>query len=194
MGLIHQRGRAAGSREGDQEQASAKRKSGGKIQRALEHLAITDRASGAAVLAPGRRASDLRPAQLIGSGGNGVISPAGSAMEQGLHQAATGGAEEMGGNQLGGPGEITATTSNDHELTTTWQKDRGKQRRIRQCQCGGLSEQKHGKKMSAEGFLFKGSSYRGGDPLITSLLYQYGRTMRQVRRDLRGSLLESLRL
>jgi hypothetical protein len=104
------------------------------------------------VLLPGGRAGDLGPAQLIGSGGNGLISPAGSAMEQGLHQAATGGAEEMGGNQLGGPGEITATTSHDHELTTTWQKDRGKQRRIRRRQCGGLSKRKHGMKRAQKDF------------------------------------------
>ena len=61
--------------------------------------------------------------ELIGGGRDGLISPAGSAMEQGLHQAATGGTQEMGGNQLGGPGEITATTGNDHQLAVAWQKD-----------------------------------------------------------------------
>ena len=123
MGLIEQGGSATGTGKADHQKASAKRKSGGQIERSLEYLAIANRPGGAAVLAPGSRAGDLGPAELIGSGGNGLISPAGSAMEQGLHQAATGGAQEMGGNQLGGPGEITATTSHDHELTTTWQKD-----------------------------------------------------------------------
>jgi hypothetical protein len=47
-------------------------------------------------------------------------------MEQGLHQAATGGAQEMGSNQLGGPGEITATTSHDHQLATARQKQGAK--------------------------------------------------------------------
>ena len=36
--------------------------------------------------------------------------------------------------------------------------------------------------MSAGGFLFKGSGNSGGHPLITPLLYQYWRTMRQVGR------------
>ena len=52
-----------------------------------------------------------------------LIRAAGSAMEQGLHQAATGGMQEMGGDQFGGPGEITATTSHDHELAAAWQKN-----------------------------------------------------------------------
>jgi hypothetical protein len=60
-------------------------------------------------------------------------------MEQGLHQAATGGTQKMGGDHFGGPGEITASTSHDHELAAAWQKDCGKQRRIRRRQCGSLS-------------------------------------------------------
>ena len=76
-----------------------------------------------AVRAPGCRAGDLGPAELIGGGRDGLIRAAGSAMEQGLHQAATGGTQEMGGNQLGGPGEITATTGHNHQLAATWQKD-----------------------------------------------------------------------
>jgi hypothetical protein len=61
-------------------------------------------------------------------------------MEQGLHQAATGGTQEMGSNQLGGPGEITATTSHNHQLTATREKQRAKKRTIRRRQCGGLGE------------------------------------------------------
>ena len=58
-GLIHQGGGAAGTGEGDHEQASAQGESGGQIQRALEHLAIADRASGAAVLLEGAQGSML---------------------------------------------------------------------------------------------------------------------------------------
>jgi len=76
------------------------------------------------VLLPGSGAGDLRPAELIGSWGDGLISPAGSAMEERLHQAATGGAQQVGGNQLGGPGEITATTGHDHQLATAREKER----------------------------------------------------------------------
>jgi hypothetical protein len=103
-------------------------------------------------------------------------------MEQGLHHAATGGAQEMGSDQFGGPGEITATTGHDHQLATAREEQRAEKGTIRRHQCGGLGERKHERKMSAGGFLFKGSGNSGGHPLITPLLYQYWRTMRQVGR------------
>ena len=78
-----------------------------------------DRPSRAAVLLPGSGAGDWRPAELIGSRGDGLIRTPGIAVEQGLHHAATGGLQEMGSDALGRPGEITATTSHDHQLAAT---------------------------------------------------------------------------
>ncbi len=92
-GLIHQGGGAAGTGEGDHQKRCTKRESGCQIEGALKHLAITDRASGAAVLLPGRGAGHLRPAELIGRQCNGLIGAAGIAMKERLDQAATRGAE-----------------------------------------------------------------------------------------------------
>jgi hypothetical protein len=153
MGLIEQGSRATGTGEADHEQGSAEGKSGEQIPRAPEHLAIADWACGAAVLAPGSRACDLGPAELISGGGNGLIRATGCAMEERLHQAASGRAQEMGGNELRRPSEITTATSHDHQLATTREKQRAKKGTIRWRQYGGLSERKHGKKMSTRGFL-----------------------------------------
>jgi hypothetical protein len=46
---------------------------------------------------------------------DGGISPAGTAMEQALHRAASGSQVEGGGDQIGGPIEITATPGHDHQ-------------------------------------------------------------------------------
>ena len=63
-------------------------------------------------------------AELIGRRGNGLIRATGAAMEERLHQAPTAGAQQMGGDQLGRPGEITATTGHDHQLATAREKQR----------------------------------------------------------------------
>ena len=88
------------NRGSDHQKASPHGQGCQQIERALEHLAIANRPGGAAVLAPGSRAGDLGPAELISGSGDRLIRAAGSAMEQGVHQAATGGTQEMGGNQL----------------------------------------------------------------------------------------------
>jgi hypothetical protein len=122
-GLIEQGGGAAGTGEGDHQQPGAEGEGFHQIDGVLKHLAVANRAGGAAVLLPESRAGKLEPTELISSGGNRLIGAASSAMEHRLHQAATGGAQEMGGDQLRRPGEITTTTGHDHQLTTSRQKE-----------------------------------------------------------------------
>ena len=114
--LIHQRGGAACTGEGDHQQGCTGRQRGHQLEGALQHLAIADRPSGTAVLTPAGGAGDLGPAQLIGCHGNGLIGAAGGAMQQGHHQAGGGGPQQMGGDHSWRPGEITATGGHDHQL------------------------------------------------------------------------------
>jgi hypothetical protein len=82
--------------------------------RLLEQLAVADRPGGAAVLLPLGRHHQGAPAQLMGSAGNGGISAAGPAMQKQMHQPAAAAGEQLSGDALMGPGEITAATSGDH--------------------------------------------------------------------------------
>jgi hypothetical protein len=57
------------------------------------------------------------PAQLLGSATNGGISAAGTAVEQQVNKAAAAAGQQLSGNPLLGPGQITATTCRDHKRT-----------------------------------------------------------------------------
>jgi hypothetical protein len=83
----------------------------------LEKLAVADRPGGAAVALPLGRHHQRGPAQLLGSAANGGIGPAGPAMEKQMHQPAATAGEELSGNPLLGPGQITAATCRDHQRT-----------------------------------------------------------------------------
>jgi hypothetical protein len=80
----------------------------------MEQLAVADRPGGAAVLLPLGRHHQGAPTQLMGSAGNGGISAASTAVEQQMHQPAAAAGEQLSGDALMGPGEITAATSGDH--------------------------------------------------------------------------------
>ena len=56
-----------------------------------------------------------QPAQLLGRPTNSGISAAGPAMENQMHQPATAAGEQLSGNPLLGPGQITTTTGCDHK-------------------------------------------------------------------------------
>ena len=81
----------------------------------LKQLAIADRPGGPAMPLPLGRHHQRRPAQLMGRTADGGISPTGPAMENQVHQPAPGAGEQLSGNPLMGPGQITATTSRDHQ-------------------------------------------------------------------------------
>ena len=55
------------------------------------------------------------PAQLLGCATNGGISAAGTAMENQMHQPATAAGEQLSGNPLMGPGQITTAPGRDHK-------------------------------------------------------------------------------
>jgi len=59
----------------------------------------------------------------MGSSANGGIGPAGPAMEYQMHQPAATAGEQLSGDPLMGPGQITAATGGDHQRTgraRTW--------------------------------------------------------------------------
>ena len=54
----------------------------------------------------------------MGRAGNGGIGTAGSAMEQQMDQPAAAAGQQLSGNALMGPGQITAATGCDHKGPT----------------------------------------------------------------------------
>jgi len=78
----------------------------------LKQLAIADWPSGPAMELPlGRWGCP----GFVDSAANGGISAAGAAVEQQVNKAATAAGEQLSGNPLLGPGQITATTGCDHK-------------------------------------------------------------------------------
>ena len=119
MGLMEQGGGAGAAGEGDHQEACGwlawRGPGGGELAGALQHLAITHRAGTTAIKAP-LRANDFHgPAEAGGGLIDGGIGAAGTAMEQALHRAASGGQAEGGGDLIRGPIEITAPTGHDHQ-------------------------------------------------------------------------------
>jgi hypothetical protein len=56
-----------------------------------------------------------RPAQLKSGATDGAISAAGPAMEQPMHELATGAGQKDSGDLRGQPEQIAATTGHDHK-------------------------------------------------------------------------------
>ena len=84
----------------------------------LEQLAIADRPCGAAMAPPLGRHHQRAPAQLMGGTGNGGIGAAGTAVEQQMDKPAAAAGQQLSGNPLMGPGQITAATGRDHKRTS----------------------------------------------------------------------------
>ena len=119
MGLVEQGGGAGATGEGDHQQTGGRLTwrgtGGGQLAGALQHLAITHRPGATAIKAP-LGAEDFHGPAEAGSGLiDGGIGAAGTAMEKALHRPASGGQTEGGGDLIGGPIEITATTGHDHQ-------------------------------------------------------------------------------
>jgi len=83
--------------------------------RLLEQFPVADRPGGAAMATPLSWHHKRRPTQLMGSAGNGDISATSTAVEQQMHQPAAAAGEQLSGNALMGPGQITAATGSDHK-------------------------------------------------------------------------------
>jgi hypothetical protein len=119
MGLMEQGGGAGAAREGDHQEAGGwlawSGAGGGELAGALQHLAITHRPGTTAIKAP-LGADDFHgPTEARGGLIDGGIGPTGTAMQEALHGAASGGQAEGGGDLIGGPIEITAPTGHDHQ-------------------------------------------------------------------------------
>jgi hypothetical protein len=119
MGLTEQGGGAGATGEGDHQEAAGwlawSGAGGGELAGALQHLAITHRAGTTAIKAPLGAEDFHRPTEAGGGLIDGGIGAAGTAMEQALHRAASGGQAEGGGDLIRGPIEITAPTGHDHQ-------------------------------------------------------------------------------
>ena len=53
----------------------------------------------------------------MGCTGNGGVGAAGTAVENQMHQPAAAAGEQLSGNPLMGPGQITTATGRDHQRT-----------------------------------------------------------------------------
>jgi len=119
MGLMEEGGGAGAAREGDHEEAggwfACSGPGGGELAGALQHLAITHRAGATAIKAPLGAEDFHGPAEAGGGLIDSGIGAAGTAMQEALHGAASGGNAEGGGDLIGGPIEITAPTGHDHQ-------------------------------------------------------------------------------
>ncbi len=119
MGLVEQGGGAGATGEGDHQEAGRRLAwsgaGGGELAGALQHLAITHRPGATAIKAPLRAEDFPGPTEAGGGLIDGGIGAAGTAMEQALHRAASGGQTEGGGDLIGRPIEITATPGHDHQ-------------------------------------------------------------------------------
>jgi len=116
---MEQGGGAGATGKGDHQQSSGwlawRGAGGGELAGALQHLAITHRPRATAIKAPLGAKDFHGPTEAGGGLIDGGIGAAGTAMEKALHRAASGSQAEGGGDLIGGPIEITATTGHDHQ-------------------------------------------------------------------------------
>ena len=87
----------------------------GLDQGLLEEAPIADGAGTAAIAAPISGEGLNAPAQLVGSAADDLIGATGTAMEQQMDGATTAALEQSRGDALLRPGEITTTSSDDHD-------------------------------------------------------------------------------
>ena len=119
--LLHERGRAGTTGEGHHQHRGDRARGGvghGPGDGLLEQLAIADRPGCPAMPLPLGRHHQRAPAQLMGRTGNGGIGAAGTAVENQMHQPAAAAGQQLSGNPLMGPGQITAATGRDHKRTS----------------------------------------------------------------------------
>jgi len=149
---MHHRGRACPTGKGDHQHRDAECRGGvglGFHQGLLQQKAIADGAGTAALAAPISGEGLDPPAELMGSTADGAISATGAAMKQQMDRPATAALEQGGGDALLGPGEITATGSNDDDRAMGQHRRREK---AGERQCSGLG---HGSRGQAHGLQSK---------------------------------------
>jgi hypothetical protein len=147
-GLRQEGGGAAAAGEGDHQHAGGGDATEGRgfLVSAAEHLAIAHRPGGDAVAGPLGGDGLHSPAEAMGGGGDGLISTAGTAMEQQLHEAAGDDLPQGEGHAGGGPIEITATAGYHHQGTAVGAHGREQAKRRRGGRiCGTRKEQSHGR-------------------------------------------------
>ena len=137
-GLLHQRGRACPTGEGDHQHRGAERWGGvglGLDQGLLEQAPIADGPSTAAITAPisGERLD--APAELVGSAADGAIGATGTAMEQQMDRPATAALKQSRVDARLRPDEITTTASDDDDRAMG---QRRRRQEARKRQCSGL--------------------------------------------------------
>ena len=81
----------------------------------LEQLPVADRPCGPSMALPLGWHHQGRPTQLVGCAADGGIGTASAAMEQQMDQPAAAAGQQLSGNPLMGPGQITAATGGDHK-------------------------------------------------------------------------------
>ena len=117
-GFSHQRGSASTTGEGHHQhrgliaRGAVCNSAGNGL---LEQLTIANWPSGPAMELPLGWHHRGRPAQLLGRPINGGISAAGTAMEEQMHQPAAGASQQLSGDALLGPGQITTAPGRDHK-------------------------------------------------------------------------------
>ena len=117
-GLVHQRGGAGPTGEGHHEHGGGDPRGGvglGPGHSQLKQLPVADRPRGPAMALPLGRHDQRRPAQLMGGPGDRGIGAAGPAVEQQMDKPAAAAGQQLCGNALMGPGQITAATGSDHK-------------------------------------------------------------------------------
>ena len=147
-GLRQEGGGAGAAGEGEHQHAGGGDAAEGRgfLVGAAEHLAIAHRPGGDAVASPLGGDGLDGPAEAMGSGGDGLIGTAGTAMEQQLHKAAGDGLPQGQGHAGGGPIKITATTGHHHQGTAVRAHGREPAKRRRGGRiCGTGEEQSHGR-------------------------------------------------
>jgi hypothetical protein len=159
-GLLHQRGRACPTGEGDHQHRGAECWGGvglGLHQGLLKQKAIADRPGRAAMAAPISNEGLDPPAELLGGTPDGAISTTGTAMEQQMYRPATAALEQGGGDARLRPDEITATSGDDDDRAMG---QRRRRQQARKRQCSGLGhcsrEQAHGLQSKRTGQVVRG--------------------------------------
>ncbi len=156
-GLLHQRGRACPTGEGDHQHRGRERRGGvglGLDESLLKQLPIANGASAATKAAPLSRERLNAPAELMGSATDGLISPTGTTMQKEMDGPAATALEQSGGDAINGPGQITTAPGDDDHRAMDLIRRR---QHTREGQCSGRGHcsrrQAHGYRANERGKL-----------------------------------------
>ena len=117
LGLGQEGGGALSAGEGDHRHGGwhGQGLGSGQLNGAAQHLGIADRAGGHAIAGPLGGDFLCGPAELGSGGGDGLIRPASTTMQEAMHQPASGLGLQGSGDAQRRPIEAAATTGNDDQ-------------------------------------------------------------------------------